>query len=83
MYPGGIAGGVVERFAWCLDKIDAKQADDGDSGDEQNGGAYRTQPAPGCINRVPQHVGEALVQAARLAGVLFVCASSGRHCRCK
>src|SRR5579859_2603045 len=78
LYPGSISGGIVERFARRLHKVDAEQADDGDGRDEQNGGAHRTKPAPGSVNRMPQHIGESLAKmAARLFSVVVTRASAG------
>lgn len=56
--PGGVAGRIVEGFAGGLHEIDAQQADSGDGGDEQNGGANGTEPAPGGVDGMAEDVGE-------------------------
>lgn len=78
LHPGSIVGRIVERFTGGLHKVDAEQADDGDSGDEQDGSAHRTEPAPGRVNRIAKYIGDALAEVAtRPACIVFRCASSG------
>ncbi len=78
LYPGGIASRIVERFTGRLHKVDAKQTDNGNGGDKQNGGTHRTKPAPGSVNWMPQDIGEPLAQvAARPVGPVFTRASPG------
>lgn len=61
--PGGVAGGVVEDLAGGLDEIDAEQADKSDGGDEQDGCAHGTEPAPGGIDGMAEDIGDSLPEA--------------------
>lgn len=54
--PTGVAGRVVKHLARSLHKIDAEQADDGNSSNEQNSGTHRTEPSPRGVHRMPQPI---------------------------
>ena len=72
--PGSIACGVVEGFAGGLNEINAEQADNGDGGNEQYGGANGTEPAPGGVDGMAEDVGESLLEAtAWFIRVAFEC----------
>src|SRR5579859_1797045 len=82
LHPGGIASRIVERFAGSLNEVNAEQANDGNGGDKQNGGAHRTEPAPGCVNRMPEYIGKSLADVTvRPTCVVFTRGNGSRDCR--
>ena len=57
----------VEYFAGRLHKVNPEQTNNRDGSNQKNGGAHRTEPAPGGVQRVPEPVERPLLQT-RLAG---------------